>query len=153
MTNKNDLISASAGVPRRGLTLVEVLAVVIILGLIATTLTLSFRGQVGRAKHELAKTGISVIVNAVETYALEQGSLPTMDEGLDPLMTTPAGRSEPYLKRDQLRDPWGNQYIYVTPGENTSYEVISYGADGALGGEGEAADVSSAALGDDGDAG
>ncbi len=138
--------------PRRGLTLVEVLAVVIILGLIATTLTLSFRGQVGRAKRELAKTGIAVVVNAVETYALEQGRLPTMDEGLSVLMETPAGRAEPYLKNDQLRDPWANSFVYVTPGEDAAYEVISYGADGALGGEGEAADISSAALGDQSDA-
>ena len=73
------------------MTLVEVLAVVVILGLIATTLTVSFRGQVGRAKRELAKTGIGVVVGAVETYALETGQLPSMDQGLEALTLTPAG--------------------------------------------------------------
>lgn len=129
----------------RGMTLVEVLAVVVILGLLATTLTLSFRGQVGRAKRELAKTGIGVVVNALETYALETGALPTMEEGLTALTRTPPGRGEPYLKADKLRDPWGNLFLYITPGPNSAYQVMSYGADGQLGGEpgSEAEDVTS----------
>ena len=118
-----------------GLTLVEVLAVVVILGLIATTLTLSFRGQVGRAKRELAKTGIGVIVNAIETYALETGKLPTMEQGLGVLTTPLAGHSDPLLRADKLIDPWDSPYVYVTPGPSGSYQVISYGADGRLGGE------------------
>ena len=131
------------------MTLVEVLAVVIILGLIAGTLTYSFRGQVGRAKRELAKTGIGVIVSAIETYALETGSLPTMEDGVQVLTQIPPGRSEPYLKPDQLLDPWGSQYVYITPGPNSSYQVLSYGADKALGGaEGDDQDITSDALGD-----
>ncbi|MCB9848565.1 MAG: type II secretion system major pseudopilin GspG [Phycisphaeraceae bacterium] len=130
------------------MTLVEVLAVVIILGLIAATLTYSFRGQVGRAKHELAKTGVTTIVSAIETYALETGALPTMDEGLRVLTEAPPGRSEPFLKPDQLVDPWGSPYVYITPGPNSSYQVMSYGADKALGGVGgEEADITSDALG------
>lgn len=134
---------------RRAMTLVEVLAVVIILGLIAGTLTYSFRGQVGRAKRELAKTGIGVIISAIETYALETGSLPTMEDGIEILTQKPTGRSEPFLKPDQLIDPWGSQYIYITPGPNSSYQVLSYGADKTLGGaEGEDMDITSDALGD-----
>lgn len=122
--------------PRRALamTLVEVLAVVVILGIIAATLTLSFRGQVGRAKRELAKTGIGVIVSAIETFAIEQGRVPTMEEGLEALTRPAAGRSEPYLRPDKLVDPWGNPYLYVTPNPSGgAYLVLSYGADGAPG--------------------
>lgn len=132
---------------RRGMTLVEVLAVVVILGLIATTLTLSFRGQVGRAKKELAKTGIGVLVNAIETYALETGALPTMDAGLEVLTIAPPSRGEPFLKADKLLDPWGHPYLYVSPGPLSAYQVLSYGADGRPGGEGEAADLTSDDLG------
>ncbi len=137
---------------RRGMTLVEVLAVVIILGLIAATLTLSFRGQVGRAKRELAKTGIALIVNAIETYALETGAIPTMEDGLDVLTRAPAGRAEPFLKPDKLIDPWGHRYQYVTPGPQSAYQVLSLGADGrpgvSAGGAGsEDEDISSDQLG------
>ena len=130
---------------RRAMTLVEVLAVVVILGLIATTLTVSFRGQVGRAKTELARTGVGVVVGAIETYALETGSIPTMDEGLNALTKSPEGRGEPYIRPDKLVDPWGNPYVYVAPGPTSAYQVISYGADGALGGAAgtEAADITS----------
>lgn len=135
--------SHTVAATRRAMTLVEVLAVVVILGLIATTLTLSFRGQVGTAKRELARTGIGVIVNAIETFALETGSIPAMDTGLDALTQTPPGRGEPYLRPDKLTDPWGRPYLYVAPGPNSAYQVLSYGADGRPGGEGEAADISS----------
>ncbi|MBL0922080.1 MAG: type II secretion system protein GspG [Phycisphaerales bacterium] len=122
---------------------------VIILGLLAATLTISFRGQVGRAKHELARTGIGVVVAAVETYALEQGRIPTMDEGLELLTRPPPGRVEPYLRADKLRDPWGRPYQYVAPGPIGAYQVLSLGADGAPGGApgSEDADVTSDDLG------
>jgi general secretion pathway protein G len=131
------------------MTLVEVLAVVVILGIIAATLTISFRGQVGKAKRELAKTGIGVVVAAIETYAIETGRLPTMEEGLEVLTRPTQGRSEPYLKADKLTDPWGNPYIYVTPSSaqaGGAYAVISYGADGQPGaadGDEEARDITS----------
>ncbi|MEQ9617534.1 MAG: type II secretion system major pseudopilin GspG [Phycisphaerales bacterium] len=135
---------------RKGMTLVEVLAVVILLGLIATTLTLSFRGQVGRAKTEIARTGIGVIVNAIETYALETGSIPSTQQGLAVLTETPQGRGAPYLSPDKLNDPWGNRYAYVEPGpEGSAYQVICYGADGQPGGTAgtEDADITSDDLG------
>lgn len=133
---------------RSGLTLVEMLAVVIILGLIAAVLTTTFSGQVGRAKQEIAKTGIGAVVAAIETYSLETGSIPTMEQGLRVLTERPQGRAEPFVKPDQLLDPWGNEYAYITPGAESRYEVISYGADGRPGGEAgsENADISSERL-------
>lgn len=118
----------------RGMTLVEVLAVVVILGLIATTLTVSFRGQLGRAKRELAKTGVGIVVAAVESYGLEMGGLPTMEQGLQALTVAPQGRGEPFLRADKLTDPWGNPYQYIIPGPNSAYQVLSFGADGRPGG-------------------
>jgi general secretion pathway protein G len=128
---------------RRGFTLVELLAVVVILGLLTTTLVVAVRGTFGKAKSELAKTRIGVIVNAIETYALEQGRLPTMDEGLEILAEKPVGRSDGYIKRSQLRDPWGNVFLYRVPGRYGEYEVYTYGRDGLEGGDGEDMDVSS----------
>lgn len=129
----------------RGLTLVEVLAVVIILGLIAATLTMSFRGQMATAKRQLAKTGIGVIVNAIETFSLENGRLPTMEEGLGVLTVPGPGRADAYLKADKLMDPWRSPYIYIAPGPKGSYAVISYGADKQPGGAAgnDAEDISS----------
>lgn len=142
--------SATRAAIRRsaGLTLVEVLAVVVILGLIAATLTMSFRGQVGTAKRQLAKTGIGVVVNAIETFALETGRVPTMEEGLDALTRPTPGRVEPFIKSDKLRDPWGSRYQYITPGPTGApgtYQVISLGSDRASGGTAgtDAADISS----------
>lgn len=119
---------------QHGLTLVEVLAVVVILGLIAGTLTYTFTGQMGTAKRNLAKTGIGVVADAIERYALDHGQIPTMEEGLQVLVDTKMRSGDPYLKRDKLFDPWGSQYQYVTPGPESSYQIISLGADKTLGG-------------------
>jgi general secretion pathway protein G len=129
----------------RGLTLVEILAVVVILGFLAATLAVGFSGSFGKAKHELAKTGIGQIVDKVETYRMEKGAWPTNDLGLRMLSDGYATPSDPfYLEPGKLLDPWKRPYYYVTPGPNQwPYEVLTYGADGAPGGSGEDQDVSS----------
>lgn len=131
----------------RGMTLIEVLAVVVILGLVAGTLLVGFSGSFGKAKHELAKSGIGIIVGQVEKYRLETGSWPTNELGLSALTD---GQTQPtrayYLSPGQLLDPWNRPYLYVMPGpEGHPYEILSYGADGQPGGESgrEDADVSS----------
>lgn len=127
------------------------MAVVVILAMLAGTLTYSIRGQMGSAKRELARSGIGVVVNAIETYALETGRLPTLEEGLAALTATApsqeGGRGEPFLKPDKLTDPWGNAFIYITPGPASAYQVVSYGADGVPGGSGRDADITSDDLG------
>ena len=131
-----------------GLTLVEILAVVVILGLIAATLVVGFSGSFGRAKHELTKSGIGIVVTQLEKYRLEHDAWPGNDQGLAVLTD---GQATPtamyYLNPGQLLDPWKRPYLYVTPGPGGHpYEVLSYGADGQPGGEGENADISSANL-------
>jgi general secretion pathway protein G len=132
----------------RGLTLVEILAVVVILGFLAATLAVGFSGSFGKAKHELAKTGIGQIVDKVEAYRIEKGSWPTNDLGLRALSDGYAVPTDSYfLDAGKLLDPWKRPYYYVTPGPNQyPYEILTYGADGVPGGTGEDADVSSVDL-------
>ena len=118
------------------MTLIEILAVVVILGLVAGTLLVGFSGSFGKAKHELAKSGIGVVVSQVEKYRLEKGSWPTNEVGLNVLSD---GQASPtcayYLSAGQLLDPWNRPYLYVMPGPNGHpYEILSYGADGQPGG-------------------
>ena len=133
---------------QRGMTLVEILAVVVILGLIAGTLLVGFSGSFAKAKHELAKSGIGIIVSQLETYRLEHSAWPSNDQGLAVLTDGQATPSASYyLNPGQLLDPWMRAYLYVTPGpDGHPYEVLCYGADGQPGGEGESADISSANL-------
>ena len=138
---------------RRGLTLVEVLAVVVILGLLAATLTVGLSGAFGKGRSELARTGISLIAQRVEMYRLDRGDWPPLELGLAALTHGQADASASYyLKPDQLIDPWGNDYLLVVPGpDGEPFEVLSYGADGQPGGDAEDTDISSAHLrtGDD----
>ena len=134
------------------MTLVEVLAVVVILGILAATLAIGFGGAIGKSKQHLARTGIGQIVQRVEAYRLEEGSFPAVDLGLAALSDGHAAPTEAYyLGPDQLTDPWGHPYLYVNPGPGGHpYEILSYGADGAMGGQGEDADLTSVnLLGDD----
>lgn len=131
-----------------GLTLVEILAVVVILGLIAGTITVGFSGTFGRAKSELARSGIAHVAQKVEAYRMEKGVWPALDQGLAALTL---GAAQPgdafFLEPDQLEDPWDRPYLYVVPGpDGRPFEVLTYGADGQPGGEGEDQDISSAAL-------
>jgi len=132
----------------RGMTLVEVLAVVVILGLIAGTLLVGFSGSFGKAKHELAKSGIGIVISQLEKYRLDKGAWPSNDQGLFVLTD---GHAKPtdsyYLNTGQLQDPWNRIYLYITPGpDGHPYEVLSYGADGQPGGESEDADITSVNL-------
>jgi general secretion pathway protein G len=130
------------------MTLVEILAVVVILGILAATLAVSFSGSFGKAKHELAKTGIGQLVDKLEAYHVEKNSWPTNDLGLKVLSTGYATPSDSYfVETSKLLDPWNRPYFFVSPGPDLRpYEVLTYGADGQPGGSGEDADVSSADL-------
>lgn len=133
---------------RRALTLVEVLAVVVILGIIAGMIAIGVSGAFGRSKHELGITGVGIVVSRVNAYYIENGSYPTTDVGLDALTD---GQADPgrayYMTKSQLLDPWDRQYLYVTPGpDGHPFEVLSYGRDGQPGGEGEDADITSTNL-------
>ena len=133
---------------RCGMTMVEILAVVVILGLVATVLLAGFSGSFGKAKRELAKSGIGVLVGKLEIYKIEHDAWPTNELGLAVLSDGHALPTDPYyVNGDQLLDPWSRKYLFVHPGPGGHpYEILSYGADGQPGGDGEDADVSSVSL-------
>lgn len=130
---------------QRGFTLVELLVVLAILALLAGLVGPQVLNQLGGAKSQSAQVQIRDLEQALEIYHLDVGRFPNSEEGLQALVRQPSGVSGwngPYLRRGELpEDPWGNEYEYRFPGEEGQYDIISYGADGTPGGEGESADV------------
>ena len=132
---------------RTGFTIVELLAVAMILSLLAVFVVPRVFKSFGKAKHEIARGKMGIIDNALGRFHYDCGRFPAEQEGLDALLTAPADLQEkwdgPYLKKSELLDPWDNPYVYVQPGmiNTTSYDLMSLGADGADGGEGENADI------------
>jgi general secretion pathway protein G len=130
-----------------GFTLVEVMVVIVIIGLLATVVMINVLPSQDRAMREKARVDISVLEQAIETYRLETLRFPTTNEGLAALVQPPAGmaRSDRYRDGGYIRrlpqDPWGHPYQYAFPGQHGRFDVYSFGADGAKGGEGDNADI------------
>ncbi|MBL8308881.1 MAG: type II secretion system major pseudopilin GspG [Burkholderiales bacterium] len=130
---------------QRGFTLMELLAVIIIIGVLAATVGGRFLGQTESAKAGVAKTEMGQIVQALDLFKLETGRYPAAQEGLEALIKNPGNVPNwngPYFKKDNIKDPWGNDYKYTNPGpNNTPFEIKSLGADGKEGGDGPNADI------------
>jgi len=135
-----------------GFTLLEILVVVMIITILATIVGINVAHEPGRARIAAARTQMGIFRNALQLYRMDQGSYPTQAQGLRALCERPQIPPIPskypadgYLESRNLPlDPWGHDYVYLIPGpEGAPYEIISYGADGEIGGEGEAADLSS----------
>jgi general secretion pathway protein G len=128
----------------RGFTLIELLVVLAILGLLIGLVGPRFLGQLGGAKSKTAAVQIADLEKSLELFKLDVGRFPTNEEGLDALVRRPAnarGWNGPYLKGDAVpEDPWGRPYKYTFSGSSDP-EVLTLGADGTPGGEGENADV------------
>ena len=129
----------------RGFTLIELLVVLMILGLLAGLVGPRIMKYLGGAKTGTAQLQIEEFGAGLDLYHLEVGRYPTSDEGLLALSEQPAGVSNwhgPYLKKKNIpADPWGNEYRYRSPGENSDYDLYSLGRDNADGGSGEDADL------------
>ena len=128
----------------RGFTLIELLVVMAILTLLAGLVGPKVFDSLGKSKTKAAALQISEIEKSLEVYKLDVGRFPTTEEGLEALATKPAtamGWSGPYMKGGVPADPWGKPFKYQGVGANGGIEIISLGADGAVGGEGENADV------------
>jgi general secretion pathway protein G len=103
-------------------------------------------GRVDDARISKAKSDIRVLESSLELYKLDNFVYPSSGQGLDSLVNQPSGegtknwREGGYIKKLN-KDPWGNQYQYTYPGSNGEFDVFSLGADAAVGGEGEAADI------------
>ncbi|MFN3628827.1 MAG: type II secretion system major pseudopilin GspG [Casimicrobiaceae bacterium] len=128
-----------------GFTLMELLAVIVIIGVLAATIGARFLGQSEGAKANAAKAEMGQIVQALDLFKLEIGRYPTAEEGLNALIKNPGGIANwngPYFRKDNIKDPWNNDYLYQSPGpNNTPFELKSLGADGREGGEGPNADI------------
>jgi len=132
---------------RKAFTLIELLVVIIIISLLAGFVAPRLLQRVGKAKKDLARPKMAIIESALERFGLDCGQYPDDSMGLEALLIAPAGLEEkwtgPYLKPSQLLDPWENPYIYVAEGEINpgSYDLVSLGADGSEGGEGDYEDI------------
>jgi general secretion pathway protein G len=132
-----------------GFTLVELLVVIVILMVIGTISMQTFRKEPDKARVQAARTSFSQLETALERFKLDNGRYPSEEEGLVVLVSVPEGDdgswSGPYMRKiTDIRDPWGNDYQLKVPAANGSeYEIICLGADGAEGGEGFNADLSS----------
>lgn len=131
----------------RGFTLVEILVVITIIGLIMGLVGPRVLVYLGESKAKAAKIQIESFGSALDLYYLDNGRYPTSSEGLAALVqrsTNSRTWNGPYLKGSAVpTDPWGQAYVYRSPGEHGSYDVVSYGADGQEGGTGTSADVTS----------
>lgn len=130
---------------RKGFTLIELLVVMVILAMLAALVGPKLFGQVGKANQKTARTQIEMLGQGLDSYRLDVGHYPTTSEGLNALVTNPGveGWDGPYLKKALPNDPWKKPYQYQSPGTHGDYDLFTYGADGAPGGEGENKDVNS----------
>ena len=110
-----------------GFTLIELLVVMVIIGLLAALVVPKFFGHVDKAMQQDAQAQIALLGQALDLYRLENYKYPSTDENLLAIAS--------YLKKEIPKDPWGNDYVYISPGEHGDYDLISYGADNAEGGE------------------
>mgnify|MGYP005841427835 CR=1 FL=1 len=130
-----------------GFTLIEIMVVVVILSILAAIVVPRIMDRPDQARVVKARQDIRVMENALKLYKLDNYVYPSTDQGLEALVARPQG--EPVAKNwknggylDRLpRDPWGNPYQYLNPGEHGQVDIYSFGADGQSGGEGINADI------------
>jgi general secretion pathway protein G len=132
---------------QRGFTLIEIMVVVVILAVLGALVVPNILGKVDTARVTAAKTDINSIKQALDLYRLDNFKYPTTEQGLQALVKQPADPTitnyPPHGYLSTLpKDPWGNPYIYTSPGaDGREFEIMSYGRDGKPGGEGPDADI------------
>ncbi len=134
---------------QKGFTLIEIMIVIVILGILAGLIVPRIMNEPDKARVIKAKLQIQNLSMALKKFKMDNGFYPSTEQGLEALVKKPViGRiPKNYPPKGYLskvpKDPWGNNYIYICPGEHADFEIISYGADGKEGGEGFDADIKS----------
>ncbi|MGF1686956.1 type II secretion system major pseudopilin GspG [Photobacterium japonica] len=132
---------------QRGFTLLEVMVVIVILGVLASLVVPNLLGNKEKADQQKVVTDIGALENALDMYKLDNSVYPSTDQGLEALVSMPSASPEPRNYRDDgyikrlPKDPWGNEYSYIMPGEHGAVDIFSLGADGQDGGEGVNTDI------------
>ena len=135
----------------RGFTLIELMVVIVILGVLAGLIIPRIMGRPEEARRMKARIQIESIETSLKLYKLDNGNYPTTEQGLDALVEAPtvgqlarAWREGGYMDKGKVpKDPWRNDYVYLSPGIQDDYDLSSYGPDGEPGGEGDDADINS----------
>jgi general secretion pathway protein G len=130
--------------PTKGFTLLELLVVMVIIGLLAGYVGPRYFAQIGKSEIKTTRAQIDAFEKALDQYRLDTGHYPSSEQGLGALVTRPENEPRwggPYLKKSVPDDPWGNKYVYRSPGEHNEFDLLSYGKDGRPGGADEAADI------------
>lgn len=133
----------------QGFTLIEIMVVLVILGILASLIAPRFMDAPEQARRTKAQATISVIEQALKMYKVDNGSYPSTEQGLQSLVEPPSvgnlakrWKKGGYLEKGKVpKDPWDNDYIYISPGLHSDFDLMSYGPDGEPGGEGDDADV------------
>jgi general secretion pathway protein G len=134
---------------RGGFTLIELMVVMVILGILATMIVPRIMDRPEEARRVKAAVDIQSIEQALKMYNLDNGGYPATEQGLQALVEPPSvgrlakkWREGGYFDKGRVpKDPWGNEYIYISPGSHGDFDLFSYGADGEPGGDGKDADV------------
>ncbi len=137
-------------VDNAGFTFIELMVVIVILGILATIITINFMDAPDEARQNKARMDIVALEAALKLYKLDNGVYPSTEQGLQALVETPTvgvlprkWRRGGYLEKKKVpKDPWGNDFVYLSPGLQGDYDIICYGADGSVGGEDAGKDIS-----------
>jgi general secretion pathway protein G len=125
----------------RGFTLLEMLAVIVLIGIIGAVVVTQVGKNVDKGKYGAGKAQLTTLSQKIENYALDNGAPP---QQLQDLMVKPANARNwqgPYAKESELKDPWSHEFGYKAPGDHGAFDLIFYGQDGKPGGDGYSADV------------
>lgn len=133
----------------QGFTLIEIMVVVVILGILAGLIVPRIMDKPEEAKMTKARIQIKALEQALKFYKLDNGSYPTTEQGLQALVEPPAvgslakrWKEGGYLEKGKVpQDPWYNEFIYISPGLHSDFDLMSYGSDGEPGGEGTGEDI------------
>lgn len=134
---------------KQGFTLIEIMVVVVILGILAGLIVPRIMDRPEEARRTKAAIQIQSIEQALKLYKLDNGEYPTTEQGLQALVEPPSvgrlarkWRNEGYLDKGRVpKDPWDNDFVYISPGLHSDFDLMSYGPDGEPGGEGNDADI------------